>query len=150
MAAEGRIIAIDYGLKRVGLAATDPLQLIAAPLLALPAAALIPFLEDYLQKEAVATFVIGMPRRSDGKPSVMGSAVAGVAVQLQQRFPQQQYYYQEERFTSKLAAKALYQAGYRKKDRQNKGNIDTMSAAIILQSFLYGIGQQQLDTFVKA
>lgn len=144
MVAEGRIIAIDYGLKRVGIAVTDPLQLIAAPLRALPRTALFAFLEDYLRKEVVATFVIGMPQRLDGTPSDMGSAIAGMVVQLKQCFPQQQYYYQEERFTSKLAARALYQAGYRKKERQNKGNIDKMSAAIILQSFLYGVKEEPI------
>lgn len=135
----GRIVAIDYGLKRVGIAVTDPLQLIAQPLTTLPTSAWLLFLTDFLKQEVVVAFVMGNPQR--WSVSSMTHLIAQAADQLQKRFPRQALYYQDERFTSKLAAQGLYQAGYRKKDRRCKDNIDKVSAAIILQSFLYKFHQ---------
>ncbi|CDG49873.1 Putative Holliday junction resolvase [Cardinium endosymbiont cBtQ1 of Bemisia tabaci] len=132
----GRVMAIDYGLKRVGIAVTDPLQIIATPLKTIDAPVLWLFLKDYLQQEKVVTFVIGMPKHLNGKPSKMGRIVAHIGTQLKKNFPGQGLYYQDERFTSKLAAEGLYQAGYAKKDRADKSNIDKVSATLILQSFL--------------
>ncbi|CCM10505.1 Putative Holliday junction resolvase [Cardinium endosymbiont cEper1 of Encarsia pergandiella] len=132
----GRIIAIDYGLKRVGIAVTDPLQIIATPLTTIAAPILFPFLKDYLEQENVVTFVMGMPNYLNGKPSTMGKIIKQIATQLKKAFPAQSFYYQDERFTSKLALQGLYQAGYSKKDRADKSNIDKVSAAILLQSFL--------------
>ncbi|TSJ81044.1 MAG: Holliday junction resolvase RuvX [Candidatus Cardinium sp.] len=132
----GRIIAIDYGLKRVGIAVTDPLQIIATSLTTIATPSLFLFLKDYLQKESVVAFVMGMPKGLDGMPSKMSRAVEHIGMQLKKKFPAQSFYYQDERFTSKLAMQGLYQAGYSKKDRMHKNNIDKVSAAIILQSFL--------------
>ncbi|MCT4696967.1 Holliday junction resolvase RuvX [Candidatus Cardinium sp. TP] len=134
----GRIMAIDYGLKRVGIAVTDPLQIIATPLQTIATPTLFLFLKDYLEKENVATFVMGMPKGLNGRPSTMSSVVEQVSVRLQQQFPAQRFYYQDERFTSKLAMQGLCQAGYSKKDRAS--SIDQVSAAIILQSFLRSMG----------
>lgn len=132
----GRIMAIDYGLKRVGIAVTDPLQTIATPLTTVATPTLFLFLKDYLQQESVISFVMGMPKGLNGAPSKMSRIVEHIGVQLQKTFPGQSFYYQDERFTSKLAMQGLYQAGYSKKDRVHKSNIDRVSAAIILQSFL--------------
>lgn len=132
----GRIIAIDYGLKRVGIAVTDPLQVIATPLKTIPTPTLFFFLKTYLQKERVVTFVMGMPKGLNGMPSKMSKIVEGIGAQLKKAFPTQSFYYQDERFTSKLAMQGLYAAGYSKKERADKSNIDKVSAAIILQSFL--------------
>ncbi|WP_419241374.1 Holliday junction resolvase RuvX [Cardinium endosymbiont of Nabis limbatus] len=132
----GRMLAIDYGLKRVGIAVTDPLQIIATPLTTVATPTLFLFLKDYLQKESVVAFVMGMPKGLDGAPSKMSRVVEALGAQLKATFPAQSLYYQDERFTSKLAMQGLYQAGYSKKDRAHKGNIDKVSAAIILQSFL--------------
>lgn len=129
-------MAIDYGLKRVGIAVTDPLQIIATPLTTIVAPTLLPFLKDYLQQENVVTFVMGMPTHLNGKPSKMGNIIKQIGTQLKKAFPAQSLYYQDERFTSKLALQGLYQAGYSKKDRADKSNIDKVSAAILLQSFL--------------
>ena len=137
----GRIIAIDYGLKRVGLAVTDPAQIIAMPLTALPMHLLPIFLKDYVAKEPVASFVVGMPYGLDGLASQMSRIVEGMVGRLKKAFPQQNFYYQDERFTSKLAAQALYQAGCKKKYRHHKENLDQMSATILLQSFLRSLDQ---------
>lgn len=147
MIEKGRIIAIDYGTKRTGIAVTDPLQIIAMPLTTLPSHELVIFLTDYLKKEHVPIFVIGMPRGLDGKPSTMSQVVEKIGAKLKATFPAQKIYYQDERFTSKLAAQGLYQAGYRKKDRQQKGNIDKVSAALMLQSFLNGLGYAAVTPF---
>lgn len=129
-------MAIDYGLKRVGIAVTDPLQVIAMPFTTIATSTLFSFLKDYLQQEIVVSFVMGMPKGLNGQPSKMSGVVERVGLQLKEAFPGQTLYYQDERFTSKLAMQGLYQAGYSKKDRGEKGNIDKVSAAIILQSFL--------------
>jgi putative Holliday junction resolvase len=133
---KGRIIAIDYGHKRVGIAVTDPLQIIAIPLTTLPSNKLFLFLKNYVQKEIVPIFVMGMPQGLDGRPSTMSLVVEGIGAKLKVAFPEQNLYYQDERFTSKLATQGLYQAGYSRKERHHKENIDKVSAAIILQSFL--------------
>lgn len=129
-------MAIDYGLKRIGIAVTDPLQIIATPLKTIDPPILWLFLKDYLQQEKVVTFVMGMPKHLNGKPSKMGKIVEQIGTQLKKNFPGQSFYYEDERFTSKLAVQGLYQAGYAKKDRADKSNIDKVSAALILQSFL--------------
>ena len=147
MVEKGRIIAIDYGLKRTGIAVTDPLQIIAMPLTTVPSHELFVFFKDYLQKEQVSIFVIGMPRGLDGKPCNMSQVVEKIGAKLKATFPVQHIYYQDERFTSKLAAQGLYQAGYRKKDRQQKGNIDKVSATLMLQSFLNGLVYAAAKTF---
>lgn len=132
----GRILAVDCGCKRIGIAVTDPLQLIASPLTTLSRQELVAVLATYLQKEFVYAFVVGLPRGLNGKPTQMSRFATEQGKLLQTHFPKQKLYYYDERFTSKMAAQGLYQAGYRKKDREEKSNLDKVSAAILLQSFL--------------
>ncbi|TDG95781.1 Holliday junction resolvase RuvX [Cardinium endosymbiont of Culicoides punctatus] len=134
---KGRILAIDYGLKRVGIAVTDPMQIIATPLITIHSNRLFIFLQEYIQKERVVAFVIGMPMKLNGSSSEMSSVVEDISKEISKKFFNQNLYYQDERFSSKLAAQGLYQAGFSKKDRKDKMNIDKTSATIILQSFLY-------------
>jgi putative holliday junction resolvase len=131
-----RIIAIDYGLKRVGLAVTDPLQIIATPLETVETRHLMDFLKKYTQTEEVETIVVGHPTRLDGQDTHTTQAVLQLVETLKNVFPDQKIDLHDERFTSSMALKALIASGTKKKDRQQKGNIDKVSAAIILQSFM--------------
>ncbi|GAB4492561.1 MAG: Holliday junction resolvase RuvX [Raineya sp.] len=132
-----RIIAIDYGSKRVGLAVTDPLQIIASPLETIHTKDLITFLERYVTSEVVEAFVVGMPTNLDKQATDATQAVENLIKNLKKKFPNQQIYTFDERFTSKIALNSMIQAGSKKKDRHNKsGNLDKISATIILQDFL--------------
>lgn len=132
----GRIIAIDYGNKRVGVAVTDPLQLIATPLDTVHAKDILAFLKAYVQREEVESMVVGMPRTLGNNPTDVTSAVVGFVRKLKQQHPGMQVYTHDERFTSKMAFQAMIAGGLKKKDRQNKATVDKVSATIILQSFL--------------
>lgn len=132
-----RIIAIDYGSKRVGLAVTDPLQIIASALETIHAKDLLPFLEKYLLNEEVEAFVVGMPKNLNNEATDATQAVENLVKTLKKNFPNQEVYTLDERFTSKIALDTMIQAGSKKKDRHNKsGNLDKVSATIILQDFL--------------
>jgi putative Holliday junction resolvase len=132
-----RILAIDYGLKRVGLAVTDSLQLIATALETIRSKDLISFLEKYLRTEDVEAFVVGMPKNLNNQATDLTQAVETLIKTLQKNFPDKKIYTIDERFTSKIALDAMIQAGSKKKDRRNKsGNLDKVSATIILQDFL--------------
>jgi putative Holliday junction resolvase len=132
-----RILAIDYGLKRVGLAVTDSLQLIATALETIRSKDLISFLEKYLLSEEVEAFVVGMPKNLNNQATDLTQAVETLIKTLQKNFPDKKIYTIDERFTSKIALDAMIQAGSKKKDRRNKsGNLDKVSATIILQDFL--------------
>lgn len=131
-----RIIAIDYGKKRVGIAVTDPLRLIATPLTTLNTPDTVAFLKTYLQQEKVDTLVVGMPKRLNNTASPMTAVVTQFVQQLQQSFPQQRIILQDERYTSKLAAASMIESGVKKKERRNKARLDQLSATLILQSFL--------------
>jgi putative Holliday junction resolvase len=131
-----RIMAIDYGLKRTGLAVTDPLQLIASPLTTVPTGTLLDFIKDYITKEEVVLFVIGMPKRLDSTPSQTAMNVKGFIKVLQRDIPQIEIKEVDERFTSVMAMDAMIAGGMKKKDRRDKGNVDKVSAAIILQSYM--------------
>jgi putative Holliday junction resolvase len=132
-----RILAIDYGLKRVGLAVTDSLQLIATALATVGTKDLISFLEKYLLSEEVEAFVVGMPKNLNNQATDLTQAVETLIKTLQKNFPDKKIYTIDERFTSKIALDAMIQAGSKKKDRRNKsGNLDKVSATIILQDFL--------------
>lgn len=132
----GRIVAIDYGLKRVGIAVTDPLQIIATPLTTVPTTNILPFLQRYVAQESVEAFVMGFPRRLDNRPAALSLAITKLIDKIQKAFPTQSIFHQDERYTSKLALAGMIEAGLKKKDRRNKKNLDKLSATIILQSFL--------------
>jgi len=132
----GRILAIDLGKKRTGLAVTDPLKLIASPLDYVATSELTGFLKTYLEKEQVDTIVVGMPRKQDNTDSEMTAPARELAKKLATLFPEVNILTHDERFTSKMALHSMLESGMKKKDRRVKGNVDKISAAIILQSFL--------------
>ncbi len=131
-----RIMAIDYGLKRTGLAVTDPLQLIASPLTTVSTGTLLDFIKDYISREEVILFVIGMPKRLDSTPSQTAMNVKGFIKVLQRDIPQIEVKEIDERFTSVMAMDAMIAGGMSKKNRRDKANVDKVSAAIILQSYM--------------
>ncbi|MFT6827058.1 MAG: putative Holliday junction resolvase [Roseivirga sp.] len=132
----GRILAIDYGRKRVGLAVTDPLQIIASPFETVHSKDVIQFLKDYDLAEGIESFVLGMPMNLNNQPTDATADAQQFERLLKKHFPEKAVYLQDERFTSKMAMAAMIAGGMKKKDRREKGNVDKISAAIILQSFL--------------
>lgn len=132
----GRILALDYGNKRVGLAVTDPLQIIATPLETIHAKDVLPFLKDYVRKEAVEALVVGMPQTLAGTPTDTTSAVVGLVRKLKKEFPHLPVHTVDERFTSRIARQAMLAGGVKKMARRDKATVDRISATIILQSFL--------------
>ncbi len=132
----GRILAIDYGRKRTGLAVTDPLQLIAGGLTTVPTHTLMEFLRNYIQREGVECIVVGLPRQMNHKMSDTMQQIAPFVRSLQKELPHIAVEYVDERFTSVLAQRTIREAGLKKKDRQNKALVDEVSATIILQSYL--------------
>ena len=132
----GRILAIDYGLKRTGMAVTDPLRIIATPLETVPTVDIFSFLTGYLQKENVDEFVVGMPKTLLNEDSEIAPAVRQFVENLKLKFPEKPVHLADERFTSSMAMQAMIDGGMKKKDRQVKSNVDKISATIILQSFL--------------
>jgi len=132
----GRILAIDYGGKRTGIAVTDPLQLIATSLETVPSHELIAFLKQYLQKEKVDAFVVGMPKKLDNTDTNGTLLVNRFLVQLEKEFADMPVHLIDERFTSKMAMDTMIAGGMKKKDRRIKGNVDKISAVIILQSYM--------------
>lgn len=132
----GRIVAIDYGSKRVGLAVTDPMQIIATALETVDTPKIIPFLKAYQQKEAIELFVIGMPRKLDSTDSENAPRVRKFIAVLNKEFPELKVVEVDERFTSSIALDTMIAGGMKKKDRRDKANVDKISATIILQSYL--------------
>jgi putative Holliday junction resolvase len=131
-----RILAIDYGKKRTGLAVTDPLQIIANGLETVPTHQLFDFLQKYCATEEVETFVVGEPKNLDDTPAEVHHLVIKMVEQLQAKFPHVEITLHDERFTSKMASRAILESGVNKKKRQDKALVDKISAVIILQSFL--------------
>ena len=131
-----RILAIDYGTKRVGVAVTDPLKLIANPLTTVPTKDIISFLSQYLQDEEVEVIVVGMPRDLFDNDSHSTQAVKQFVNQLKRKFAAYPLHLHDERFTSKMAMDAMIRSGSSKQDRRKKENIDKLSATIILQSYM--------------
>jgi putative Holliday junction resolvase len=131
-----RILSIDYGLKRVGLAVTDNLQIIATALETVPTTTLMAYLQQYCQKEEVESFVLGLPQNLDTTDTDSTKAVLSFKEKLAITFPNKPIHMIDERFTSKMAVQAMVAGGMKKKDRQQKGNIDKISAVIILQDFM--------------
>lgn len=131
-----RILAFDYGTKRIGIAATDPLKIIASGLDTVHPKDIISFLTKYLAKETVEAFVIGDPKQMDGSPSESAQHVKGFCTLLKKSFPAIPQFMVDERFTSKMAAETIMNSGFKKMDRRNKERVDTISATIILQYFM--------------
>ena len=132
----GRIISIDYGQKRVGIAVTDENQIIANALTTVHAKDIIEFLKDYIENEKVDRFVIGEPRQMNYQPSESVKYIDAFIRKLKKEFPEIGVDRMDERFTSKIAKQTIIAAGLKKKERQNKALIDTISATLILQSYL--------------
>lgn len=134
-----RILAIDYGGKRTGLAVTDPMQIIATGLSTIESKELIPYLKKYFLAEAVELIIIGLPKNWDDSDT-HGTPLAEAAIKkLQKAFPQIPLKTVDERYTSKMAKDAMLQMGMKKKDRRIKGNVDIIAATIILQEYLQSI-----------
>lgn len=133
----GRVLAIDYGTKRTGLAVTDPLKILANPLETIPTQNLITFLKEYTAKENVEALVLGHPKHLDGNDNEMTAKVLALKKKLENYFPDKKVIMIDERFTSKMALQSMIAMGSKKKDRREKaGNLDKISATIILQSYL--------------
>lgn len=132
----GRILAIDYGRKRVGIAVTDPLQLIATGLCTVSASEIEKFLKDYFAKESVERIVVGLPKQMDNTNSESMVYIKPFLARLAKLFPQMPVEAYDERFTSKLAQRAIIDAGVKKMDRRDKSLVDMVSATIILQSYM--------------
>jgi putative holliday junction resolvase len=134
-----RILAIDYGKKRVGLAVTDPLKIIANSLTTVGADELFEFLESYFSKERVERVIVGLPKQMNNQPSESMPFIQQFVDKFKKLYPLMPVEMVDERFTSKLAVQSMVLGGVKKKDRQNKALIDTVSATIILQSYLESI-----------
>lgn len=132
----GRIVAIDYGLKRTGLAVTDPLQLIATALTTIETPRLFNFLKDYCQREKVSMFLIGEPKNLDDSETHASAPVAAAIKRLKKLFPAIPVQTIDERYSSKLASRAMIDMGMKKKQRQEKGMIDQIAATMLLQEYL--------------
>lgn len=132
----GRIIAIDYGKKRVGLAVTDEFQIIATALDTVHSKDIFFYLKDYIKNEKVDCFVVGEPRQMNNTISDSAKFIEPFVKKLKKEFPDIPVERYDERFTSKIAAQTMVSAGLKKKDRQNKALIDKVSAVLILQSYL--------------
>lgn len=132
----GRILSIDFGKKRTGLAVTDPLRMIATALETVDSSQLISFLTKYFERETVDILVLGMPKNLKNQDTEMTEPARQLAETLRKTFPEKPLHFMDERFTSSLAKRVLIDSGAKKKDRQVKGNTDKISATIILQDFL--------------
>jgi len=132
----GRVLAIDYGNKRVGLAVTDPLKIIATRLTTVSANEIWNFLSDYFAREDVEMVLVGYPRQLNNEPSEAIRYINPFLRKFQQVYPEMPLKQMDERFTSQMAFQTMIDAGVKKKDRQNKATIDGVSATIILQSYL--------------
>lgn len=131
-----RIMAFDYGLKRIGIAVTDPLQLIASPLQTVENQAIWQFLQQYLQKEAVEAFVVGYPIRADGSNTHATKPIEKFIEQLRMHYPHIAVHIVDEYGSSRDALRAMIAGGTRQKYRRQKGNIDRTAATLLLQEYL--------------
>jgi putative holliday junction resolvase len=134
-----RILSIDYGGKRTGLAVTDPLQIIATGLTAIESKELIPFLKKYIAEEQVELIIIGLPKNWDESDTHGTPLVEAAIKKIQKEFPAIPLKTVDERYTSKMAKDAMLEMGMKKKDRRVKGNTDVIAATIILQEYLQSI-----------
>lgn len=132
----GRILAIDYGTKRTGLAVTDPLQIIASGLDTVATRELFAYLDDYLVHEDVSLFVVGEPLHADGSPAQIAHLVVGFVRKLRKRYPDIPVEMMDERYTSEEAKLIIRQSGLKKKRRRDKSLVDKISAVLILQDYM--------------
>jgi putative Holliday junction resolvase len=132
----GRILAIDYGAKRIGLAVTDPMQIFASPLNTVSPSDFDIFIDDYLKTEEIDAFVIGYPVQLNNQPSESVRYINPFIKRLKKKFPEKNIHLMDERFTSQMALRTMIDGGVKKKGRQDKSMVDKISASIILQSFL--------------
>jgi putative Holliday junction resolvase len=132
----GRILAIDYGTKRIGIAVSDPLQIFASPLTTVSTAEFDTFIEDYFKKEEVETLVIGYPMQMNNQPSQSVKHINPFIRKLKSKYPEKHIHLADERFTSQMALRTMIEGGVKKRDRMDKAMVDKISASIILQSFL--------------
>ena len=131
-----RIMALDYGRKRTGIAVTDSLQMIANGLTTVPSGELVKFIQNYMAKEPVELIVVGQPKQMNNEPSENMRYVQAFVTHLKRTLPQIPVEYYDERFTSVMAHQAMLEGGLRKKKRQEKALVDEISAVIILQAYL--------------
>ena len=131
-----RILAIDYGIKRTGIAVTDDFQIIASGLTTIPSETAITFLKNYFSKENVAKVIIGEPKQMNGQPSESTEVIEKFVSKFQKEFPEMKVERVDERFTSKMAFQTMIDSGLKKKQRQNKALVDEIAATIMLQDYL--------------
>jgi putative holliday junction resolvase len=131
-----RILAIDYGRKRTGIAVSDAMQIIASGLTTVPTHELLDFITDYVQKEPVERILVGLPKQMNNEASESMKYIEPFVRSLKKRLPEIPVEFVDERFTSVLAHRTMLEAGLKKKDRQNKALVDEISATIILQTYL--------------
>jgi len=131
-----RILAIDYGTKRIGLAVTDPLQIFASPLITVSPKEFDNFIEGYFKTEEVDAFVIGYPVKMNNQPGEAVKYINPFIKKLKKAFPEKHIHLVDERFTSQMAFRTMIDGGVKKNDRRDKSMVDKISASIILQSFL--------------
>ena len=139
----GRILAIDYGEKRTGLAVTDPVRIIATALTTVATPTLLQFLKDYCAREQVDIFVVGKAMHMDGRPSESMQYIEPFVEELKKMFPEKEVVRIDERFTSKIAFQTMIDSGLKKKDRRNKGTIDQIAATITLQDYMRTINNKK-------
>ena len=132
----GRLLALDYGTKRTGIAVTDPMQIIASGLTTIATNELIDFLKKYVKEEPIDSFIIGLPKQMDNTMSESETAILKFIQKLEEQFPQIPIKRHDERFTSKMAFQTMIDGGLNKKKRRNKALVDQISATLILQSYL--------------
>ena len=132
----GRILALDYGKKRIGVAATDELQLIASGLTTVLTPEIFDFLKNYVSEERVDRFIVGEPKQMDNTPSESEALIAPFLIKLEKMFPDIPIERQDERFTSKMAFQTMIDSGLSKKKRRDRALVDEISATIILQAYL--------------
>jgi len=131
-----RILSIDYGTKRCGIAVTDPLQIIVSGLDTVATADLLEYVENYCKEEEVEHFVIGYPTHADGTPTHVAAHIIGFSRKLEKLFPEKAVILHDERFSSQDAKRVILNSGTKKKKRQDKSLVDKISAVLILQDFL--------------
>jgi putative Holliday junction resolvase len=131
-----RILAIDYGLKRTGIAVTDPLKIIAGALTTVDSSKLISFLDEYFKKETVELILIGEPKNLDNSDTHATLPVKRIIEEIQKKFPAIPIKTVDERYTSKMASRAMIDMGMKKKQRQDKGMVDRIAATIMLQEYM--------------